>query len=121
MSDEKSPAVTIMEAHEEFVQHIEQGSSKIRALSAITIFVAFILLLSYAYQLLLPFISNTKTVVVNLADPVLQATEATVALLALLWLYVGIRDYLFTRRMDRAIKEARLLEKEIEKGMIAER
>ncbi len=36
-----------------------------------------------------------------------QAAELFLIALAAVWLYVGIRDYLFTRRMTKAIKEIR--------------
>jgi hypothetical protein len=115
MSNDKSAAITILEAHEEFVQHIESGSSKIRLLSAVTIGVSSVLSVSYVYQLVFPYLTGESSVVVNLVDPVLQTTEVVVAALASLWLYVGVRDYLFTKRMDKAIREARTLEKEIQK------
>ncbi len=105
----------VIEAHEEFIQHIERGSSKIRALSVITIVVSVTLAASYLYQLLLPYLSSTKMVTVNLVDPILETTELVLVLLTLLWLYVGVRDFIFTRRMARAIKEVRVLEREIEK------
>jgi len=114
MSDEKSPRAMVLEAHEEFIQHIERGSSKIRTLSIITIAVAALLAISYLYQLSLPYF-GIKTVAINLADPVLEAVQLVLVVLTLLWLYVGVRDYMFTSRMTKAIKEARELEREIEK------
>jgi len=104
-----------IEAHEEFVQHIENGSSKIRALSLMTIAVAALLAVSYVYQLALPLITGTMIVQINLADPSLMATEIVLVVLALAWLYVGLRDYLFTQRLTKQIKEARRLEGEIMK------
>lgn len=115
VSDKESSVVRIIEAHEDFIQHIEKGSSIIRGLSIITIAVAALLFASYSYQLILPYLTGTGTVTVSLVDPFLQSTEIVVAVLTLLWLYVGIKDYLFTRRMSKAIREARALEKEIEK------
>jgi len=105
----------MIETHEDFIQHIESGSSMMRALSAITIAVSLVLLLAYISQLLLPYVTGITTQSVNLVDPTLQMTEVVVSVLALLWLYVGIRDFLFTRRMGRAIREIRSLEKDIEK------
>jgi hypothetical protein len=102
-----------IEAHEEFVQHIERGSSKIRALSLTTIVVAVLLIISYAYQIALPLIAGTTTVQVNLTDPSLVATEIVLLVLALVWLYVALKDYLFTRRLTGQIKEARRLEGEL--------
>jgi len=112
---EKSPVVSMIETHEEFIQHIESGSSMMRTLSAITIAVSFVLLLAYVSQLLFPYATGVTTQSVNLVDPTLQATEIVVSVLALLWLYVGARDFFFTRRMGRAIKEIRILEKDIER------
>src|SRR5271157_2896026 len=105
----------MIEAHEEFIQHIEGGSSMMRSISAITIVVSLILLLSYVSQLLLPYLTGVTVQPVNLVDPTLQGTEVAVSVLALLWLYVGVRDFLFTRRMGRAIKEIRALETSMEK------
>ncbi|HME18685.1 MAG TPA: hypothetical protein VKF15_02985 [Nitrososphaerales archaeon] len=116
-SPEKSPVVSMIETHEEFIQHIEGGSSMMRTLSAITIVVSFVLLLAYISQLLLPYATGVTSQTVSLVDPTLQVTEVAVSVLALLWLYVGIRDLLFSRRMRRAIKEIRALESDIEKQM----
>ena len=107
-----------MEAHEEFIQHIEDGRSKIRLLSIITIVVSFILTASYFYQLTLPFVSETKVVSVNLLDPVLLVTETLLLILGAAWLYVGIINYLFSTRMGRSIQKARAMEKEIEERMV---
>jgi hypothetical protein len=115
LSDDRDPKVMVLEAHEEFIQHIETGGAKIRGLAAITIVVAGLLFVSYLYQLLLPYISNTILVTVNLLDRGLQATEVALAILTLLWLYVAVRDYRFTRRLSRAIAEARAIEKDVEK------
>jgi hypothetical protein len=105
----------MIETHEEFIHHIESGSSMMRTLSAITIVVSLILLLAYVSQLLLPYVTRVTVQPVNLLDPTLQATEVAVSVLALLWLYVGVRDFLFTRRMGKAIHEIRALERGIEK------
>ncbi len=80
-----------------------------------TIVVSAYLFASYLYQLLLPYAGGKASVTVDLTDPVLQATELLLVVLAILWLYVGATDYLFTRKMTKAIKEARSLEKELEK------
>ncbi len=105
----------MIETHEEFIQHIERGSAIIRGLSAITVIVALYLLASYLFQLLFPYYTGTTTQTVNLVDPGLQATEVLLVALTAIWLYIGVRDYLFTRRMAKSIKEARSLEKDIEK------
>jgi hypothetical protein len=117
LSDKGEARVAAIEAHEEFLQHVEDGRSKIRLLSLITIVVAFFLAVSYAYQLLLPLTTGTKVVEVNLADPSLIASEIIFLLLAGAWLYVGIVNYLFQTRMGRSIERARAMEAEIERRM----
>jgi len=106
--------VAVLEAHEEFVQHIESGQMRIRILSIITIAVAFILLASYFGQVLTPFITGTKVVTVNLLNPTLLALEVILILVTFAWLYVGVVNYLFASRLGKQIKEARAKEKEIE-------
>ena len=51
---------------------------------------------------------------VDLSDPLVLACVALVLLLALAWLYVGVRDYAFSSRLSKAIKEARESERKIE-------
>ena len=118
MAEEKGDKakVAILDAHEDFVQHIESGQSRIRSLSIITIAVAFLLLASYFYQILTPFTTKTTTVTVNLLDPTLLGLEAVLILITFAWLYVGVVNYLFASRLGRQIKEARAKEREIEAG-----
>jgi uncharacterized membrane protein (DUF485 family) len=106
--------VAILDAHEEFVQHIESGQARIRALSIITMMVAFLLLASYFDQVLTPFTTGTKVVTVNLLDPTLLALEVVLILVTFAWLYVGVVNYLFASRLGRQIREARAKEREIE-------
>jgi len=106
--------VAVLEAHEEFVQHIESGQARIRALSVITIVIAFLLLASYFDQVLTPFVTGTTEVTVNLLDPTLLALEAILIVVTFAWLYVGVVNYLFASRLGRQIKEARAKEQEIE-------
>ncbi|MDV3278014.1 MAG: hypothetical protein LYZ69_06045 [Nitrososphaerales archaeon] len=116
MSEKEEPqAAAALGLHEEFIRHVESGASKIRTLSIITILVALGLAASYAYQLALPSLTGATTVTVNLADPLLEATELLLLALSLVWLYVGLRDLLFTRRMAKSIRDARMAEREIEK------
>jgi hypothetical protein len=117
LSDKGEARVAAIEAHEDFLQHIEDGRSKIRLLSVITVVVAFFLAVSYAYQLLLPLTTGTKVVEVNLADPSLIASEVLFLLLAGAWLYVGIVNYLYQTRLGRSIQKARAMENEIERRM----
>jgi hypothetical protein len=114
-SQEKSAVIEAIQAHEEFIQHIEQGSSRIRGLSVITIAVSVLLLGAYISQLLLPYLTGGNIQTVNLTDPALEGTEIVLSALTLLWLYVGLRDFLFTRRMSKVIGEIRLLERDVEK------
>jgi hypothetical protein len=104
--------VEIIKAHQELVERIEASTRRIRALSIVTIVVALALSLSYASQLLLPA-TGVASVTVNLADPVNQAVEGVVLALALVWVYVGISNFLFSSRMGKKIKEARNREKEL--------
>ncbi len=108
------PSVEIIEAHGSFVKHIEDGQARMKALSIITIAVAFLLLASYFDQVLTPFTTGTKVVTVNLLDPTLLALEGVLIVVTFAWLYVGVVNYLFASRLGRQIKEARAKEKEIE-------
>ena len=109
--------VAVLDAHEEFVQHIESGQARIRFLSLITIVVAFILLASYFDQVLTPFVTGTKEVTVNLLDPTLLALEVFLIIVTFAWLYVGVANYLFASRLGRQIKEARTKEQEMERSL----
>ncbi|MDG6914678.1 MAG: hypothetical protein JRM86_06590 [Nitrososphaerota archaeon] len=109
--------VAILDAHEEFVHHIESGQARIRVLSLITIGVAFLLLASYFAQVITPFATGTRVVTVNLLDPTLLALEAVLILVTFAWLYVGVVNYLFASRLGRQVREARAREKEIERSI----
>jgi hypothetical protein len=111
------PAAQIIEAHGSFVQHIENGSARMKGLSLITIVVAFLLLASYFDQVVTPFTTGTKVVTVNLLDPTLLALEVVLILVTFAWLYVGVANYLFASRLGRQIKDARAKEKEIERKL----
>ncbi len=104
-----------MEAHDEFIQQIENGTSKIRFLSIITVVVSLLLVASYIYQLLLPFFSSTRIVSVSLLNPGLLVMKTLLLILGAAWVYVGIINYLFSTRMGRAIQKGRAMEKEMEK------
>lgn len=113
MTDENERGPEIIDAHQELVQHIEQGTGRMRALSIVTIVVAAVLVVSYLSQLALP-LTGTRTVTVNLADPGSIAAELVVLALALAWLYIGIQDLRFSWRMKAEIRSARSREKEIQ-------
>ncbi len=106
--------VVILDAHEEFVQHIESGQARIRTLSVITVLVAFILIASYASQLLIPFTGGSRYQTVDLLNPALIALQVVLVILTGAWLYVGVVNYLFASRLGKQIREARAKEKEIE-------
>lgn len=113
MSEEESRSARIIEAHQDLIRHIESGSGRIRSLSVVTVIVALVLSVSYIYQLALPVLFGETTVTVNLSDPANVAAEFLVLALALLWLYVGIRDYTFSTRLAREIRRARAQEKDV--------
>lgn len=116
MSEEKDPMVSALELHEEFMRHLENGGAKIGKLAVLTIIVASLLAVSYLLQLVvLPFVFGVTTQTVNLVDPSLMVFELGLLILTSLWLYVGFRDYRFTRRLTRQIREIRVAEAEIMK------
>ncbi|MBI3841390.1 MAG: hypothetical protein HY297_05510 [Thaumarchaeota archaeon] len=117
MTEESDARAGIMEAHQEFVAHIEGGASRMRVLSAVTVAVSAVLALSYLSQLLLPLL-GTRSVTVNLGDPGVQAGELAVLAVALAWLYVGLRDLRFSSRMKKEILAARAREKEMQDRII---
>jgi len=94
-----------------------ERQARIRALSIITIAVAFLLLASYFYQVVTPFTTGTTVVTVNLLDPTLLALEAVLIVVTFAWLYVGVVNYLFASRLGRRVKEARAKETEIERRL----
>jgi hypothetical protein len=113
MNDEKERGPEILDAYQELVQRIEQGTGRMRALSIVTIAVAVVLAASYISQLLLP-LTGTRTVTVDLGDPGTVAAELIVLALALAWLFVGAQDLRFSWRIKAEIRLARVKEKGIE-------
>jgi len=105
----------ILEAHEEFVQQIENTSRRMMVLSLTTIFVSAALAIAYTYQLALALLTGVRTVTVEIGDPVLDGLILLLLAFVVLWFYVGLSDLLFTKRMFEAIREARMAEREIEK------
>jgi len=116
MPEDQKPSQ--VEIHEEFIQHVEDGSSKMRLLSAVSAVVAFLLILAYLAQLILP-LTGTTSVTVSLTDPTLIATEVGVLVLTFAWLYVGVRDYRFTTGLAKQIKAARAAEAAMQKKIAA--
>jgi hypothetical protein len=112
--DEKSPGVMIIEAHEELIQRIESGQTRIRFLSVITVVVAFLLAASYFSQIVLPFLGGERYQTVDLLNPGLLVFEVALLALSAAWLYVGVLNYLFAARLGRQVKEIRAAERELE-------
>jgi hypothetical protein len=115
LADEEPTAKSVLEIHEEFLQHVEAGSRKIKTLSAVTIFVSALLAVSYLVEIASPYVFGLTTASVNLRDPILVGFEAILTILALIWLYIGVSDFRFVARLSKSIRQARALEKEIEK------
>ncbi len=112
---EKSPGVMMIEAQEELIEHIENGQSRIRFLSAITIVVAFLMAASYFSQIVLPFVGGDRYQTVDLLNPGLIVFEVTLLALSAAWLYVGTVNYLFASRLGKQVREIRAAERELEK------
>ncbi len=113
MSEERPSQVEI---HEDFLQHVEDGSSRIRLLAVISSVVALILIVSYVYEIALSFTGTTR-VTVTLNDPTLVALEIALLALAIAWLYVGVSNYRFTTSLAKRIAAARAAEVEMEKKL----
>jgi hypothetical protein len=106
-----------IEAHEEFVQHIEAGQRRIRSLSIITFIVAIFLSGSYVLQLVYPLLFGQSVVTVNLSDPMLIALEVVGLILTLSWILVAGLDYRFADGLGKRVKAARVAEKELERKL----
>jgi hypothetical protein len=117
VSDEKSPSVMAIEAHEELIQRIESGQTRIRALSIVTVVVAFLLAASYFSQIVLAFVGGQSVQTVDLLNPGLIALEVALLVLSAAWLYVGVVNYLFASRLGRQVTEIRAAERELEGRM----
>lgn len=115
MTEEKS-GPGYVDIHEEFVQRIEEGNSKMKFLAEVTMVVAAILIVAYIIQLAAP-LTGTTSVTVSLTDPTLVVTEVIVLALTVAWLYVGISNYRFTASLARQIAAARASEAEMEKKL----
>lgn len=104
------------EMHEDFIQHVEEGSSKMKFLSLASIVVAALLVISFVARLALP-LSGTTGATVSLTDPTLIAMEALVLVLVLAWLCVSVGNLRFTTNLTRQIAVARAAEAEIGKKL----
>ena len=114
MSGDREKAAGIIEAHQELVGHLERSAGRMRVLSAVTVIVALVLCVSYVSQLLLPIFGVTS-VPVSLTDPGTITVEVIVLGLALVWLYVGLRDLAYASRLGKQIALARGEERELKK------
>jgi hypothetical protein len=111
--DEASAAHAAVEAHDDFIEHIELGNRRVRILAVFGGTAAFLLLVGLLSQVILPYASGTGTVTVNLVDPGLVALELVLAAMAAAWFIWNITEYRFTSRMNREIRRARELEKKM--------
>jgi|SRR5208283_4095971 len=113
-----SLAVLSIDAHEDFIQHIEKAQRMARALSITTLVVASILAASYFSQIVEPLATGQRYVQVDLLDPSLLVLEVIILGLACAWIYVGAVNYLFYTRLGRSIKEIRAKEAEMLKKIV---
>jgi len=104
---------SVYEVQEELMQHMEAANVKIRGLAIVGLVVSVFMALAYVSQLFLPLVTGTTSVQVSLTDPLLIGTEILVLAFALVWAYNSLREYLFTARMNKQIKEVRTLEREL--------
>ena len=104
----------MLEAHEELIQRIESGQARIRALSIVTVVVAFLLAASYFSQIVLPFVGGERYQTVDLLNPSLIVFEVALVGLSAAWLYVGVVNYLFATRLGKQVREIRQAERELE-------
>ena len=117
-ADERSVGVMVIDAHEELLQQLESGRSKIRLLSGVTVVVALLLCAAYASQITLPLISSSSRYqTVDLLSPALLATEVFLVTLGAVWAYVGLANYAFSRRMKERILEIRSYERQLMERM----
>jgi hypothetical protein len=117
---DRSPGATLVEAHEEFAQHIEASHRRMRSLSILTVILGGFLGLSYAFQILYPFATGERVITVNLTDPILLALEAALLFATAALVLVAALDYQFATRQGRIVKGARAAEKELEKKLLSE-
>ena len=114
MSQDKDLSVSIIELQEEFVQHMERGGRKITLLALIAVVSGGYFALNYFFQLVvLPYGLGIRSQTVDLVDPALVAVGAVSFVISLLWLYAGLRDLIFGRRLEKRIKELRELQSQV--------
>ncbi len=110
---EEAPA-SAARVHEEFIQHMERGGRRMRTLALTTAAVAALLSLSYFSELVIvPFVLGVRTQTVDLTDPSLMALEGVLLILSLLWLYVGVSEFRFSRKLAKQVAEVRAAQAEL--------
>lgn len=116
MAEEKDPGVSMIELQEEFIQHMERGGRKIRGLAIIATLAGAYFAASYFVQLVvLPYGLGITSQTVDLVDPSLVAAGVVSLAISLLWVYAGVRDLLFERRLTKQIKEIKDLQSQLAK------
>jgi len=111
MSQDRDPSISIIELQEEFVQHMERGGRKIILLALIAVVSGAYFALNYFLQLIvLPYGLGIRSQTVNLVDPALVAVGTVSFVISLLWLYAGLRNLMFGRRLEKRIKQLRELQ-----------
>jgi hypothetical protein len=118
MSEDESPSTPSLphlslEAHDDFIQHVEVGQKRLRNLSLTTLVVTVILGAAYFSQILTPFVTGQTVVQVNLLDPGLLILEVLILGLTFAWMYVAALNYLFYTRLGKSIKQIRVMEAEL--------
>lgn len=104
---EMPPGIQLARLNELFIQRVEEGISRLKVLAAVTLVVSFLLLVSYASQVILPFATGQTTVTVNLVDPILLVFEGLLILLTIAWVYVGAINLLWARRVGGRVRKLR--------------
>jgi len=70
--------------------------------------------LNYFLQLVvLPYGLGITSQTVDLVDPALVAAGSVSLVISLLWLYAGLRDLMFGRRLEKRIRELRQLQAQV--------
>jgi hypothetical protein len=110
---EMPPGIQVLELNELLVQRIEESTGRIKFLSVATLIVSFLLLASYASQIILPFATGQREVTVNLLDPTLLFFEGLLIALTIAWIFVGATNFVFARHLGARIRKLRAKEDEL--------
>jgi hypothetical protein len=114
---DRSPGATLVEAREEFAQHIEGSHKGMRSLSIATVILGAFLSLSYAFQIVYPFATGREVITVNLTDPALLVLEVALLFVTAALVLVAALDYRFATRQGMIVKGARAAERELQKKL----